>query len=158
MPGDDRFKKVSGAGADFVETARAKAEEFLRELARAGGESSKQAQDVLDELVVGGRKSTEQLIGAIRNEISNQLRSLGLATKDDLADLERRVTGRVNAAATTARAAGNAAATTRKAPARRASSPTGTAGKSTAAKKTAAQKTAAKKTTKRASATKKAAG
>lgn len=112
MARDDRFKKVSGAGADFLETARAKAEDFLKELSRTGGDTQGRAQGAFDELRGGGRRSTEQLVSAIRKEIQNQLGALGLATKADLEALERRLTGRVTAAETSA-ARSAAAATTK---------------------------------------------
>src|SRR5438132_1320339 len=59
MPRDDRFKRYQEAGADFLETARTRAEEFLRELAKLGDSSQKQAQVTVDDLVEGGRKGTE---------------------------------------------------------------------------------------------------
>ena len=64
MARDDRLKKVSGAGADFLETARAKAEEFLREMAKASGDTTGRAQGALDELVEGGRKGTDQFVAS----------------------------------------------------------------------------------------------
>lgn len=127
MARDERLKKVQGAGADFLETARARAEEFLRELSRAGGDTQGRAQGALDELMEGGRKGTGQLVSVIRKEITNQLSMLGLATKDDLADLERRLSGR--AAAT--KAAGAATKTTGAA-----TKTTGAAAKTTARKTT----------------------
>jgi polyhydroxyalkanoate synthesis regulator phasin len=105
MARDDRLKKVQGAGADFLETAKAKAEEFLKELSRAGGDTQGRAQGALDDLVDGGRKSTEQFVSAIRKEIQNQLGALGLATKADLAALERRLSGRAGAAPTATKTA-----------------------------------------------------
>lgn len=158
MPSDDRLKKVSGAGADFLETARTKAEEFLRELARAGEGTSKQAQEVLDDIVGEGRKSTEQFVTAVRKEVGNQLRSLGLATKGDLADLEQRLTAQIDALS--AKAPVKAPVATAGSTARR------TAAKATAdSVRTTADKTAdatadapAKKATKKAAAAKKTAG
>lgn len=158
MARDDRLKKVSGAGADFLETARTKAEDFLRELSRAGGDTQGRAQGAFDELKGGGRRSTEQLVSAIRKEIQNQLGALGLATKADLEALEQRLTGRVTAAETSA-ARSAAAATTRPEPAKKAAAKTTkTAGSPAAtaatgggpAKKTTARKAPAKKTAKKA--------
>ena len=140
MARDDRLRKVQGAGADFLDTARAKAEDFLRELSRAGGDTQGRAQEALDDLVGGGRRGTEQIVSAIRKEVQNQLSSLGFATKADLQALERRLSGRVTAAK-----AGPAAKATKTA-AKRAASPVGTAATGVgAAKKTAARKTTAKK-------------
>lgn len=122
-------------GADFLETARAKAEEFLREMSRAGGDTQGRAQGALDDLVVGGKKSTEQFVAAVRKEVQQQLGALGLATKADLAALERRLSGR----------AGSASAA--KAPTRTAgaSKPAAKAAGSSAKKGTAANKGAAAK-------------
>lgn len=160
MARDDRFKKVSGAGADFLETARAKAEDFLRELSRAGGDTQGRAQEALDDLVVGGRRSTEQIVSAIRKEIQGQLGALGLATKADLQSLERRLSGR----SATATAGAGRATTTRKASAgstRTARKAAGTAKKAatgTTRKAAGATKKAAGTTKKAAGTTKKAAG
>jgi polyhydroxyalkanoate synthesis regulator phasin len=154
MARDDRLKKVQGAGADFLDTARAKAEEFLKELSRAGGDTQGRAQGAFDDLLTGGRKSTEQFVTAIRKEVQNQLSALGLATKADLQALERRLSGRVTAAETSAarsaaaasarpaKAAGTAAKSTGAAGA--AAKSTGAAKRSTASKSTATRTTAKK--------------
>ena len=115
------MKKAQAAGADFLETARTKAEDFLKELAKAGGDTQGRAQGAIDDLVVGGRKGTEQFVSTVRKEIQSQLGALGLATKADLAALERRLSGQAVPAKTAAK----------KAPAKKAPA------KATAAKKTA---------------------
>jgi polyhydroxyalkanoate synthesis regulator phasin len=146
MARDDRLKKAQGVGADFLETARTKAEDFLRELSRAGGDTQGRAQGALDDLVVGGRKSTEQFVSAIRKEVQNQLGALGLATKADLAALERRLTGGAGASTrATKTAATKTAATAKKAaPAKKAA----TADKAAPARKAAtARKVAPRKAT-----------
>jgi polyhydroxyalkanoate synthesis regulator phasin len=97
MARDDRFKKYQEAGAEFLEAARIRAEEFLQELARMGDSTQKQAQGAMDDFVGGGRKGTEQILTTIRREITAQLSQLGLATKQDLTDLERRLRGAAGA-------------------------------------------------------------
>jgi polyhydroxyalkanoate synthesis regulator phasin len=97
MASDPRFKKVQDAGADFLETARVRAEEFLRELSKAGDTTQERAQGAVDDFMGGSRRGTEQLIGSIRREISAQLGLLGLATKADLSDLEARLNQRMQA-------------------------------------------------------------
>src|SRR5579875_413022 len=128
MPRDDRLKKVQEAGADFLETARARAEEFLRELSRAGGGT----QGSLNELLKESRRGTEQLMATIRSEIRSQLSALGLATKADVARMARK--------------AGSSQPSPAKKTAAKKTAAKKTAAKKTAAKKTAAKKTAAKKT------------
>ena len=128
MARDDRLKKVQGAGADFLDTARARAEEFLKELAKATGDTQGRAQGAFDDLVGGGRKSTEQFVATIRKEVQNQLGALGLATKADLAALEKKLSGKApatpakaaSAAKTPAAKAPAAASTAKKAPAKKA--------------------------------------
>jgi hypothetical protein len=94
MAPEDPFRKYQEAGADFLEQARAHAEEFLRELGRASGATQKQGQDAFDELFEASRKGTEHVMGWIRAEVTSQLAQLGLATKDDLDALEARLTGK----------------------------------------------------------------
>lgn len=139
MARDDRLKKVQEAGADFLDAARVRAEEFLRELARASGDTQGKAQEALDELVEGSRKGTESLVSSIRKEISAQLGLLGIATKDDLADLEARLAGRPGEKhAPTAKAA----TTPKKAAPKQPASKKRAAKPATAAKKTSAKKAA----------------
>lgn len=113
MPRDEKVKKARDAGFDLLELARSKAEEFLRELSRSG----ESAQEVLDDLAQGGRRGTDRLIEVIRSEVARQLGVLGLVTREDLADLERRIDERFAEAAPSDRAksttgAAAAAATT----------------------------------------------
>jgi DNA-binding protein HU-beta len=146
MPRDERFKKYQEAGADFLETARARAEEFLSELSKATDTTQKQGRDTLDDLMGGSKRGTEQFIASIRKEITSQLSALGLATKADLAALERRLSGKVAAQKSSP---SKSAGATKKAPASKSSSTAKkapSAGKSTAKKTTAGKSAAAKKT------------
>ncbi|MGI8493234.1 MAG: hypothetical protein ACR2NJ_10860, partial [Acidimicrobiales bacterium] len=94
MARDDVLKRYHEAGIEFIESARARAEEFLGELAAVTGATQKQAQQTVGGLLEGGRRSTDQLVEVVRTEIATQLRQLGVATKTDLEDLARRVSGR----------------------------------------------------------------
>jgi polyhydroxyalkanoate synthesis regulator phasin len=149
MPRDDRLKKVSEAGADFLETARAKGEEFLREMTKAGGGTTKQASGAVDDLVTGGRRSTEQFMAAIRKEIASQLSALGLATKEDLADLERRLRDQAGRSAAPAKKAPvpPGSGTAKKTAARTTAEATKTTAQKTSTRKAAVRKTAATKST-----------
>lgn len=150
MASDERLRKAQAAGVDFIETARAKAEEFLRELGRAGGET----QGALDDLVVGGRRTTEQLVAAVSKEIRSQLNSLGLVTKLDLQALEARLTGRRTTVANGGAPAPAAKATAPPAKAARTASTTKAARKTAPAKATATRAAATKATAAKAPAAK----
>lgn len=156
MARDERFRKYQEAGADFLETARARAEDFLRELSKAGGSTQRQGKDALDDLLEGSRKGTEQLIGSIRDEIRSQLSLLGLATKEDLAALERRLGGSgatrsAAASKSTSKSASSKTAAPRKTAAKKATGASksgGTARKTaSSSKSTAKRSTPAKKAT-----------
>ncbi|MGC8513501.1 MAG: hypothetical protein ACP5P1_10775 [Acidimicrobiales bacterium] len=86
MPRDEKVRKAQSAGVDFLELARSKAEEFLKELSRSG----ESAQEALDDLAKGSKRSTDRFVDAIRTEVSRQLTALGLVTKADLSALEGR--------------------------------------------------------------------
>ncbi len=130
---DDRFKRYQEAGNDFLEVARARAEDFLRELAKATESTQKQAQGQVDDMVAAGRRGTDQVIDVVRREVAAQFGQLGLATRADLDALERRLGG------TPPRKTAARKSPAKKTPARK------TPAKKTPAKKTPAKKTPAKK-------------
>lgn len=134
---EDRFKRYQTAGNDFLETARTRAEEFLRELAKVTESTQKQAQEQVDDLVAAGRRGTDQLLDVVRREVQTQLSTLGLATKKDLDALERRVTGRAPAKAGGAKKAAKKSPTTKKTSAKKAPAKKASAKKASPAKKAA---------------------
>src|SRR4051794_2147257 len=120
MPENDVFKRYLDAGLAFTQITRAKAEELVKEWVKAGELQRDQAQTRVDDLVDRSRKNSEQFFETIRGEIAKQLAALGVATKKDLADLERRLDSRMKASSATAGASAPAAGAARKAPATKA--------------------------------------
>ena len=70
---------------------RARAESIVKDLIRAGEVQREQRQQRIEELLDRSRKNTEELVSAVRKELSQQLSSLGVATKADLTKLEKKV-------------------------------------------------------------------
>jgi polyhydroxyalkanoate synthesis regulator phasin len=130
----DAIRKYLEAGMAFTQTTRAKAEEVVGNLVRAGELQTEQTQQQVQELVERSRENTERVAKAVRSEVVAQLGSLGFATKADLAKLERKID---------AMKSGSGAKKT--------------AAKKSATKKSATKKTAAKRPTAKKSAAKKAA-
>lgn len=95
----DPLRKYVEAGIAFTQLTKARAEAIVRDLVKAGEVQREQAQDRVEELLDRSRKSTEGLAGIVRREISQQLASLGFATKDDLDRLEARMETRLAAMA-----------------------------------------------------------
>ena len=122
----DLLKRYLDAGIAFTAMTRARAEGIVKELVRAGEIQREQVQTQVDDLVQRSRHNTDQLRSLVRKEIESQFSLLGLATKRDLAALERRLTERF-------------ALATKRAPAKKAA----TSAKKSSVKKGSAKKAAA---------------
>lgn len=124
MPQGPDWKRFLEAGMQFTEMRRSQAQQLARDLAEQGQLARDQVAGAVDEIVAMSRRRSEELGDVVRKEVQRQLGALGLATKADLAKLERKI----NATAKTAKKANKAA----------------TAKKATAAKKKPAAKKPAK--------------
>jgi polyhydroxyalkanoate synthesis regulator phasin len=83
------------AGAQFVALTRAQARARAKELVGQGQLAQEQVQGFVDELVDESRKRTDEMLDVVRREIQRQVKTLGIATKDDLARLESRFATRI---------------------------------------------------------------
>ncbi|MGH9164705.1 MAG: phasin family protein [Acidimicrobiales bacterium] len=110
MSQSDVFRKLLDAGLAFGELTRNRAEALVRDLVRSGEIRRDQAQEKVEELLERSRRNTEQLAGVVRREIATQLRTMGLATNDDLDRLEQRLTARLADVAAGTAAGGSATA------------------------------------------------
>jgi polyhydroxyalkanoate synthesis regulator phasin len=70
---------------------RAQAQKMTKDLVREGQLAQERAQSYVDELVERSRKRTEGLVSLVRQEVKSQIASLGIATKEDIARLETRI-------------------------------------------------------------------
>jgi polyhydroxyalkanoate synthesis regulator phasin len=91
MPQNDLLKRYLEAGMSFTQMTRSRAEGIVKDLVKAGELQREQTQERVDDLVERSRKNTEHLMSLIRREVSQQLAGMGLATKDDLARLEAKL-------------------------------------------------------------------
>ena len=143
MPQNDMLKRYLDAGIAFTQMTRARAEGIVKDLVKAGELQRDQTQERVDELVERSRKNTEQLLDLVRAEVRQQFSAMGLATKDDIARIEARLSA-------SGSASGRSVAS---GPAKK------SVAKKSVAKKTTARKTTAKKApAKKAGAAKKASG
>ncbi len=88
----DVLRRYLEAGAELGQVTRARAESIIKDLVRTGEVQREQTQERIDELVEWSRRNTDNLRQFIRREINSQLSAMGLATKADLAALERKLT------------------------------------------------------------------
>jgi polyhydroxyalkanoate synthesis regulator phasin len=151
MEQNEVFRRYLDLGAAFTHVTRERAEELMRELVRLGELQREQAQGWVDDVLDRSRKNTEALLDLIREEVSRQLSSMSLVTKDDVSRLVTRLTpaaarkGPTKKSTKKAPAKKAPAARAKKAPAKKAP-----AKKATAKKSTAKRASPAKKTTKKA--------
>lgn len=153
MEQNEVFRRYLDLGTAFTHVTRERAEELMRELVRLGDLQREQAQGWVDDVLDRSRKNTEALLDLIREEVSRQLSSMSLVTRDDV---QRLVTRLSRAPAAVRRSPAKKAAkktTKKKVTAKKA--PAGTrkkapAKKATTKKSTAKRASTARKTTKKA--------
>jgi polyhydroxyalkanoate synthesis regulator phasin len=96
---NEMWKRYLEVGVTFTEMTRKRAEEFVRDLVKAGEVQQERAQKAVDDLVDRSRRNTEELVALVRQEIKSQVSTLGIATKDDIKRLEGRINQLANAPA-----------------------------------------------------------
>ncbi len=92
MATNDRWQQYLDAGRAWTEMTRKQAESVVQDLVKAGDLQQKRAKKAVDELMERSRKNADELRKIVRHEIQSQVSSLGIATKEDLARLERKLT------------------------------------------------------------------
>ena len=75
-----------GLGAAFL--AKDKLGEMLGELEKRGEVSRDEAKQFLEDAKARAKKEEEALAGRVREEVKKVLEEMGLATKDDIAELK----------------------------------------------------------------------
>ena len=92
MPLSPDWKRYLEAGMQFTEMRRSQARAFVNDLVQQGHLAREQMSAAADEVMDLSRRRTDELRKVVQKEVQRQLGSLGLATKADLAKLERRLT------------------------------------------------------------------
>jgi polyhydroxyalkanoate synthesis regulator phasin len=92
MPQALDWKRLLEAGTQFTEMRRSQARALAADLVAQGHLARDQMASAVEELLEQSRRRTEDLRKLVQHEVQRQLGALGLATKADLAALERRLT------------------------------------------------------------------
>jgi len=141
MPQSPDWKRALETGIQFTELRRSQARRLASDLVSQGQLARDQLGAAVDELVEISRHRSEELRKVVSSEVQRQLGGLGLATKNDLAALERRLMG-ASKATKSATKKSPKTAPAKKAPAKKA--PAKKPAKKAAAKKAPARKRVAK--------------
>lgn len=91
MAENELLKRYLDAGMAFTQMTQQRAEAIVKNLVAAGELQREQTQSAVEELVERSRKNTERLLDTVRVEIRAQITNRGLATKADIARLEKRI-------------------------------------------------------------------
>jgi len=91
IPQSADWKRVMETGMQFTELRRSQARSIVSDLVSQGHLARDQVTAAVDEVVEMSRRRSEELRKMVQNEVQRQLGSLGLATKADIAALERRM-------------------------------------------------------------------
>jgi polyhydroxyalkanoate synthesis regulator phasin len=140
MPQPPDWNKYLDAGAEFVAMTRAQARKRAKELVSQGQLAQEQVQGFVDDLVDESRKRTDVLLEIVRKEIQRQVKTLGIATKEDLARLETKLAKQKKPAKAAAKASGKKTSSKAK----------GASSKPAGSKKAGSTKQSAKKSAKKA--------
>lgn len=87
----DQIRSAIELASGVAEIPRRQAERFARSLAKRGDLRLSQVSTLAESIVERSRSNAEMVRSIIRSEIRRQVRALGLATKDDLERLSRRI-------------------------------------------------------------------
>ena len=121
MAENPTIKRYLDAGMAFTQMTQTRAEAIVKDLVKAGEVQTNKAQDMVAQIIERNQKNTEKFLEMVRKEIRDQVASLGLATKDDLAKLEKKLDAKAPAKKAPAkRKAAKKKATAKKATAKKA--------------------------------------
>jgi len=92
LPQPSDWRHVLETGMQFTELRRSQARAIVSDLVAQGHVARDQMGTAVEEVLDMSRRRSEDLRRVVQKEVQRQLGSLGLATKSDLAKLERRLT------------------------------------------------------------------
>lgn len=141
------IKRYLDAGMAFTQMTQARAEAIVKDLVKAGEVQAAKTEELVNQILERSRKNTDRLLELIRKEVRDQVASLGLATQDDVARLERKISSAPAKTGPTKKGSSKKRAT-KKASSSRTAKKSGTkksGAKKAGAKKAAGSKKAAKK-------------
>lgn len=89
----DQIRSAIQLASSVAEIPRQQAERFAKELSKRGELGTSQVSSLAEDIVKRSKENAEMLRSLVSSEIKRQVKALGLATRDDLDRLNRRVFG-----------------------------------------------------------------
>ena len=85
------IKRYLDAGMAFTQMTQSRAEAIVKDLVKAGEVQAQKTEELVNQIVERSRQNTDRLLEVVRKEVRDQIAGLGLATKDDIARLEKKL-------------------------------------------------------------------
>ena len=124
------IKRYLDAGMAFTQMTQERAEAIVKDLVTAGEVQAQKTEELVTQLVERSRKNTDRLLDVVRKEVRDQIAGLGLATKDDIARLEKKLSAAPTKKASTKKTPAKKTPATKKAAAKKSTKKSGAAKKS----------------------------
>jgi hypothetical protein len=87
----DQIRSLLQSVSGVAEIPRQQAERLARDIARQSGATASMVSGIAEDIMRRSRENVEMVRSLIVSEVRNQVKSLGLATRDDLDRLSRRI-------------------------------------------------------------------
>lgn len=87
----DQIWDAIRSASSVVEVPRKRAESIARDLVRRGEAAASSASSIAEEIVKRSRENAEAVRKMVSSEVQRQIRLLGVASRDDLDRLSKRV-------------------------------------------------------------------
>jgi polyhydroxyalkanoate synthesis regulator phasin len=88
----DILKKAISLGLGITAVSREKVQQFVDELVVKGELGKSEAMDVMNRLIARGEEQQSEIKRMVQDQVKKVLADLDVATKQDLRDLEKKLT------------------------------------------------------------------
>lgn len=88
----DILKKAFALGLGITAVSRDVIQQFVDELVEKGEVAKSESKDVINRLIARGEEHQDELKGMVQEQVKKILADLNVATKQDLLDLEKKLT------------------------------------------------------------------
>lgn len=88
---EEMARKALYFGIGLAFYSKEKIEKLVKEMVETGEIRQKEAKDFKEELIKRAEKEKKEFVSTVQNEVKKVVKALGLATKDDLKQLEKKI-------------------------------------------------------------------
>lgn len=88
---EEMAKKAVYFGIGLAFYSKEKIEKLVKEMVETGEIRQKEAKNFKEELIKRAEREKREFVSTIQNEVKKAVKVLGLATKDDLKQLEKKI-------------------------------------------------------------------